>query len=61
MAWRGRRTAAAVPKARIPDCMAAIDRLAVLPPISVGDVIAPDLASTGVALIATWCYLDVRD
>jgi CxxC motif-containing protein len=47
------RTAAAVPKARIPEIIATLRRVEVRPPVHIGDVIAPDICGTGVDVIAT--------
>ena len=47
------KTASPVPKGSIPACLEAIRALAVPAPIAVGQVLAPDLAGTGVALVAT--------
>ncbi len=47
------KTARPVPKASIPACLEAIRALAVPAPIAIGRVLAPDLAGTGVALVAT--------
>ena len=47
------KTASPVPKGSIPACLDAIRALAVPAPIAVGQVLAPDLAGTGVALVAT--------
>ncbi|MGE5484311.1 MAG: DUF1667 domain-containing protein [Ignavibacteriales bacterium] len=48
------RTASPVPKPKIGDCMKAMEALEATAPVAVGDVITPNLAGTGVALIATW-------
>ncbi len=48
------RTAAPVPKRRIPECMEAIKTLVVEAPVVRGGVVVEDLAATGVPLIATW-------
>ena len=47
------KTASPVPKGSIPACLEAIRALAVPAPIAIGQVLAPDLAGTGVALVAT--------
>ena len=47
------KTARPVPKGSIPACLEAIRALAVPAPIAIGRVLAPDLAGTGVALVAT--------
>ena len=47
------KTASPVPKAAIPACLDAIRALAVPAPVAAGAVLAPDLAGTGVALVAT--------
>ena len=47
------KTASPVPKSSIPACLAAIRALAVPAPVAAGAVLAPDLAGTGVALVAT--------
>lgn len=47
------KTAGTVPKDKIWDCMEAIRRLRVAAPVDLGDVLLPDCAGTGVALVAT--------
>lgn len=47
------KTARAVPKDRIWDCMEAVRRLRVAAPVGLGDVLLPDCAGSGVALVAT--------
>ena len=47
------KTASPVPKGAIPACLDAIRALSVHAPVAVGQVLAPDLAGTGVALVAT--------
>lgn len=47
------KTAQAVPKEKIGDVLEAIRTLTVEAPIAIGDVICPDIAQTGVSLIAT--------
>ncbi len=47
------KTASPVPKGSILACLEAIRTLAVPAPISIGQVLAPDLAGTGVSLVAT--------
>ena len=47
------KTAGAVPKSRIPECLAAIRAITVEAPVKIGQVLAADLAGTGVALVAT--------
>lgn len=47
------KTAGAVPKDRIWDCMEAVRRLRVAAPVGLGDVLLPDCAGSGVALVAT--------
>ena len=54
------KTASPVPKGSVPACLDAIRALAVPAPVSVGQVLASDLAGTGVALVATeGCAKDV--
>ena len=47
------KTAGAVPKSHIPQCLEAIRAVTVAAPVKIGDVLIADLAGTGVALIAT--------
>ena len=47
------KTASPIPKSSIPACLAAIRALAVPAPVVTGQVLAPDLADTGIALVAT--------
>lgn len=47
------KTAAPVPKAMIPQCLAAIRAIHAAAPVRIGQVLADDLAGTGVALVAT--------
>jgi len=47
------KTAAAVPKADIGAVLAAIRTLRPCAPIAIGDVLCPDIAGTGVSLVAT--------
>lgn len=47
------RTESAVPKAQIPDCIAALCKVSVKPPVHIGQVIVPDVCGTGVDVIAT--------
>ena len=47
------KTASAVPKAMIPQCLAAIRAIRAAAPVRIGQVLAEDLAGTGVALVAT--------
>ncbi len=42
-----------IPKGRIFDCMEEIRKAAVAAPVSIGQVIIPDCAGTGVSIIAT--------
>lgn len=42
-----------IPKGKIFDCMKEIRRVTVEAPVSIGDVIIPDCAGTGVAIVAT--------
>lgn len=46
------KTASAVPKARIADCLAEIRKARATVPVAIGDVLVADLAGTGVALVA---------
>lgn len=48
------RTAGPVPKSGIKRCMEEIGRLEVRAPVRAGDILAGNLAGTGVALLATW-------
>ena len=47
------KTAGDIPKGKIFDCMEEIRKTAVKAPVAIGDVIIPDCAGTGVAVIAT--------
>lgn len=47
------RTATDIPKDAIFTVMKAINALVVPAPVAIGDVLCPDIAGTGVALIAT--------
>ncbi len=47
------KTAQAIPKDRIDECMRAINSVTVGAPVSIGDVIINDVASTGIDVIAT--------
>ena len=47
------KTADAVPKASIPDVLEALRSVHVAAPVRIGDVIVPDIAGTGVDLVAT--------
>ncbi len=47
------RSRGPVPKARLMECMQEIRRLAVRPPVSIGDVLIADILGTGQDLIAS--------
>ena len=47
------KTAAPVPKAMIPQCLAAIRAASAAAPVRIGQILVDDLAGTGVALVAT--------
>ncbi|MBR2822671.1 MAG: DUF1667 domain-containing protein [Clostridia bacterium] len=47
------KTASPVPKKRIPDVMNALHGLIVHAPVSIGQVVLPDVCGTGVDIIAT--------
>lgn len=47
------KTASDIPKDKIFDCMDAIKDLAVLAPVSIGDIVLKNVANTGVDFIAT--------
>ena len=47
------KTAGAVPKSQIPECLEAIRKITVEAPVKIGDVLVADLAGTGVSLVAT--------
>lgn len=47
------KTRSTVPKSGIPDVLAAIRQAAVEAPVAIGQVIVPDIAGTGVDLVAT--------
>lgn len=47
------KTAADIPKGKISECMEAIKKITVKAPVSIGDIVLRDVASTGVDVIAT--------
>ncbi len=47
------KTAAAVPREKIPEVLAALRRARVHAPVAIGDVLVSDIADTGVNLVAT--------
>ena len=47
------RTKTDIPKDRIPACMEQIKAVTVDAPVEIGDIVLPDVAGTGVPLIAT--------
>ena len=47
------KTAQAVPKAKVPEVLAALRALRVEAPVAIGDVLLRDIAGTGVDLVAT--------
>lgn len=47
------KTAAPVPKAKIPAVVAAIRKLHLQPPVRTGDIVLEDAAGTGIAIVAT--------
>ncbi len=47
------KTASAIPKEKIGACMDEINRLCVSAPVRIGDVLIPDIAGTGVSVVAT--------
>ncbi len=47
------RTRKDVPKAKIFSCMEEIRKASIKAPVSIGDVVVPDVAGTGVDVIAT--------
>ena len=53
------KTAQDVPKCRIMDCVRALKDVEVPAPVAIGQVIVPDIAGTGVAVIATRNILKV--
>ena len=56
---RGRRaplsvkTSRPIPKEKIFDCLERLHRVEVAPPVRIGDVVAEDVCSTGVDVVAT--------
>ena len=50
------KTRTAVPKSRIDDVLFALSQAAVQLPVRIGDVIVPDVAGTGVDVVATANY-----
>lgn len=47
------KTAADIPKGKLFDCVKALKEVSVPAPVHIGQVILPDVAGTGVAVIAT--------
>ena len=47
------KTAGDIPKGKIFDCVRALKDVAVPAPVAIGQVIVPDVAGTGVAIVAT--------
>lgn len=47
------KTASDIPKGKIFDCVKALRAVQVSAPVTIGQVILPDIADTGVAVIAT--------
>lgn len=47
------KTAQAIPKGKIMECMTELKAVEVVPPVCVGDVILENVAGTGVAVVAT--------
>lgn len=47
------RTASAIPKAKIEECMNIINKMLIYAPIKYGDVIIPNIADTGVDIVAS--------
>ncbi len=47
------KTRAPVPKAKIPDVLFALSQTTVQLPVAIGDVVIPDVAGTGVDIVAT--------
>jgi len=47
------KTEADIPKGKIFDCVRALKEVDIPAPVSIGQVILPDVAGTGVAVIAT--------
>ena len=50
------KTKTAIPKAKIDDVLYALHQATVQLPVSIGDVIIPDVAGTGVSVVATANY-----
>jgi len=47
------KTIAAIPKDKVFEAMEEINRVTLTPPVAIGQIIIPDLAGTGIALVAT--------
>lgn len=47
------KSAGALPKGKIMDCMAAINVASVQAPVAIGDVLIPDILGTGIDIVAT--------
>ena len=47
------KTASAIPKGKILDCMKEISETVVNAPVAIGDVVIADCAGTGVSIVAT--------
>lgn len=47
------KTKEAIPKEKIMDCMEALKKVSVQPPVHIGDIVLEDVANTGVPIVAT--------
>lgn len=47
------KTASDIPKSKIRECVLALKSIQVTAPVSIGDVVAENVAGTGVAIVAT--------
>lgn len=47
------KTAQEIPKGKIMECMSQIHKLKAKAPVQIGDVLLPDVAGTGIAIVAT--------
>jgi CxxC motif-containing protein len=54
------KTAVPIPKGRLFDCLEIIKKITAVPPIKVGDVLVENIGGTGVSVIATMNFGEMR-
>ena len=47
------KTAGPIPKDKVFDAMVEVNKVTILPPVHIGDVIVPNIAGTGIDLVST--------